>query len=107
MAPRTSGTAARPVSFGLAEPERGFEYLEQALEFSRHQGEARIEFGTHVLAFARLELIDRAVEELQLAHDQVLAEHERKMIVQGQGKARDLLARLQVLGDLVALQFLA
>src|SRR3546814_11558454 len=79
---------------------------EQALELAGHQREAGIELGTDVLGLRAFELVDHAVEELQLADDQVLAEHERDVVVEHQRELGDLLARLQVLGDLVRLQLL-
>ncbi len=60
----------------LAQLQRGFQHQEQAPEFAGHQREAGFEFGAHVFAFAGFQLIDRAIEQLELADHQVFAEHE-------------------------------
>src|SRR3546814_7810261 len=69
--------ANRGASFGLRQLQRRLQQREQALELAGHQREAGIELGTDVLGLRAFELVDHAVEELQLADDQVLAEHER------------------------------
>ena len=76
--------------------------LNRRLSFAGHQREAGVEFGAHVVAFGGFELVDRAIEELELAHHQVLAEHEADVVVEHQRQPRDLLAGFQVLGDFVA-----
>src|SRR5690606_40055886 len=88
----------------LRQLQRRLQQREQAPELAGHQREAGVELGADVLGLRAFELVDRAVEELQLADDQVLAEHEGNVVVEHQREPGDLLARLQVLGDLVRLQ---
>src|SRR3546814_17502402 len=73
--------ANRGASFGLRQLQRRLQQREQALELAGHQREAGIELGTDVLGLRAFELVDHAVEELQLADDQVLAEPERDEVV--------------------------
>src|SRR3546814_5323246 len=51
-------------------------------DLAGHQREAGIELGADVLGLGAFELVDHAVEELQLADDEVLAEHERDVVVE-------------------------
>ncbi len=63
--------------FGLgrrAELESPFQHVEEAGDLAGHEGEAGIELGAKVIVLGVLQLVDRAVEELQLPHDQVFAQ---------------------------------
>src|SRR3546814_12852689 len=58
--------ANRGASFGLRQLQRRLQQREQALELAGHQREAGVELGADVLGFGAFELVDHAVEELEL-----------------------------------------
>src|SRR3546814_3387791 len=82
--------ANRGASFGLRQLQRRLQQREQALELAGHQREAGVELGADVLGFGAFELVDHAVEELELADDQVLSEYERDVVVEQDRKSTRL-----------------
>src|SRR5690606_28547004 len=77
--PRPPGSRS---GLGLGDLQRRFQYQEQAPRLAGHQREARVQLGAQVVALGAFQLVDRAFQELQLAHDQVLAEHEGQVVVE-------------------------
>src|SRR5690606_19494717 len=76
-------------------------------EFERHEGKHRIQFRLFRVRVLRAQRVEHDVEELELAHDEVLAEHETHPVIENEAQLEYLLARLEMLPHLVRFKVLA
>jgi hypothetical protein len=109
--PACPGKSRSLAALGTTDQASGFDRrnagssnTNRRLQLAAHQRVARVEFGVdRVVALGALQAFHGAVEELELAHDEVLADDEACICPSSTSASLvRLLAGLEVLGDLVA-----